>query len=296
MKTIKLFLLTAIVTMFTACSDDDFNTKSVTVGFDSDEVYYNESDGLVRLPFVVEGERNGDIKVAIEIKENTAKDDVHFRVTSKVFNIPSDAEDVSVEMMILDDGMEENEDRDFTISIVQVQGGSPSEHNNCKIILKDVDAKPFFKLFGTFEAEAFYLKNKKPCNFKVVIDDEAEGTEEYLYGAGQPADWDVFKTKMIFGYNGDGTLSFEWGYLDGLYNFGSFIGVVSYAPYRLNAEGKAIFTEAVTVTYDKTYKTITFPENTLINTAVFSYDGGVKDYMGYCNDMVVITKLTRVEE
>ena len=39
------------------------------------------------------------------------------------------------------------------------------------------------------------------CNFTVTIDDESEGTGEFLYAAGQPSSFYGFDTKWILGYS-----------------------------------------------------------------------------------------------
>lgn len=299
MKNIKLFLLAVVAGLFAACSEDEnFNTNAVTVGFEDSEVSFNESDNMVFLPIKVTGERNGDIKLVITTEDNTAKDEEHYLITSKEINIPAGADEVKIEMRILDDGNVENDPRDFTIKIANVQGAKTSETSSVKVVLRDVDAKPFFKLFGKYEVEAYEVDGT-PCNFVVTIDDEAEGTEQYLYAEGAPScfkqSWD---TKMAFLFNGDGTLTFDYGYWDGLYNFGSFLGVVCALPCEVNEQGKVVPAfDGLTIKYNDTYDTIEFEEGTAYCIGAFVYDDGqITQYAGYTDGPVYLKKMTKIAE
>ena len=163
MKFSRIFLTLTVAAAFTACSnktewdiDGDMNTTDALVGFESATVVYNESDGLVKLPIKVTGERNGNVKINVKATDGTAVQDVHYIVTSGDLNIPAE-EKVSIELRLLDDGQEENEDREFTLTITSAEGAKVSEIATCTVTLKDVDANPFFKLFGTYEAEAYDL-------------------------------------------------------------------------------------------------------------------------------------------
>lgn len=296
MKKIKLFLLTAAAVLFAACSEDDLNSNAVQVGFEGAQIQFNESDGLVHFPLKVVGERNGDIKVKIGVTSGTAVENEHFIITSYDINIPADADEVCVEMRIIDDGQTENDDRTFTISVVDIQGAELSQDATCTVVLKDVDANPFFKLFGKYEAEAFDVKSGDPCNFIVTIDDDGDGDGKYLYASGCPSFWYGFDTKIILGYNPDGTLNVEYGYWDGLYNFGSYTGVVCYQPGFLT-EGKIRPVEEASATYNSTFDTITFEDGLLFTTGVYVYDNGnITDYKGYYDAPVYVTKLTKVNE
>lgn len=301
MKFSRIFLALTVATAFTACSNKtewdvsgDINTTDAEVGFESATVAYNESDGLVKLPIKVTGERNGNIKIKVQATDGAAVQEVHYLMTSGDLNIPAE-EIVSVELRLLDDGQEENEDREFTLTITNVEGAKLSEISTCTVTLKDVDANPFFKLFGTYEAEAFDLEGN-PCNFTVTIDDEAEGTEEYLYAAGQPGSFYGFETKWILAYSPDGTLSFEYGYWDGLYNFGSFTGVVTLQPFFFNADTeKWVPADAASATYNDTYDTITFEEGMAVGTGVYKYeDGQITSYVVCYDGPVYVTKFTKV--
>ena len=301
MKFSKIFLTLTVAAAFTACANKtewdvsgDINTGKAEVGFESATVAYNESDGLVKLPIKVTGERNGNIKIKVKATDGTAVQEEHYIMTSEDLNIPA-GEDVSLEFRLLDDGQEENDAREFTLTITGVEGAELSEISTCTVTLKDVDANPFFKLFGTYVAEAYDMEGN-PCNFNVTIDDEAEGTEKYLYAAGQPDSFYGFDTKWILAYSTDGTLSFEYGYWDGLYNFGSFTGVVTLQPFFFNADTeKWAPAESAAATYNDTFDTITFEEGMAVGTGVYVYDNGqITTYAGRYDGPVYVTKFTKV--
>lgn len=300
MKNIKLFLLAAAATMFAACSEEEFNSNAVTVGFESSTISYKESDGTIILPLKIEGERNGDIKVQVVATDGTAKSEQHYIMTSGDINIPANAEEIGVEIRLLDDGQEENEDRTFTLKVVSAKGAQISSIGEVVVSLLDVDANPYYKLFGTFEAEAVDLEGK-PCNFTVTIDNDGDTDEKYLYACGLPesiaAEWDANACKWILAYDPDGTLTFEVGYWDGLYNFGSFVGVVSTMPFFLEGD-KLLASETASATYNETYDTIEFEEGMLLGIGVYAYDqasSSITQYMGRYGLPVYVTKLTRVK-
>ena len=301
MKFSRIFLTLIVAAAFTACANKtewdvsgDINTSKAEVGFESATVAYNESDGLVKLPIKVTGERNGNIKIKVNATDGTAVQEVHYIMTSGNLIIPAD-EVASLEFRLLDDGQEENEDREFTLTITNVEGATLSDISTCTVILKDVDADPFFKLFGTYEAEA-YEPDGTPCNFTVTIDDESEGTGEFLYAAGQPSSFYGFDTKWILGYSEDGTLTLQYGYWDGVYNFGSFKGVVCLMPYFYNEQtGKWVPSESASATYNDTFDTITFEDGMAIGTAVYVYENSqITDYAGRYDGPVFVKKFTKV--
>ena len=301
MKISRLFLTLTVAAAFTACSnkiewdiDGDINSGNAQVGFASSNVAFNESEGLVKLPIQVTGERNGNIKIKVQATDGTAIHEQHYIMTSGDLNIPAE-EEVSIELKLIDDDQEVNEDREFTLTITSVEGAKVSETATCTVTLKDVDNKPFFRLFGKYEAEA-YDTDGNPCNFYVTIDDEGENTEEYLYAAGLPDGFEPFDIKWILAYSPDGTMTFEMGYWDGTYNFGSFSGVVTTQPYFYNETDERWYpAETASATYNDTYDTITFQEGMALGTAVYKYEGGqITTYAGRYDGPIIVKKFTKV--
>lgn len=301
MKYIKLFMLAAVATLFAACSDDEsFNTSEVTVGFEAAEQTYLESAIMINVPVKITGERNGDIKLKVEAVDGTAKDGEHYLVTSTDLNLPADSKDdvITVEVTIYDDGSEENDDRSFTLNIIDAKGAKIGTRS-CAITLKDVDKNPYFKLFGTYTVEAYDLKTGDPANFDITINDDSDpdSDEKYLYGAGAPDSWYGFESSWILEYSPNGTLQFSTdGYWDGLYNFGSFKGAVSVLPYVLTDASKLLPCDdgmGPQAVYNDTFDTIEFVDKCIITTAIWSYNGGFEAYKGYYDAPVVVKKLTK---
>lgn len=301
MKYYKLFMLIVVASLFAACSDDDsFNTNGdVTVGFAATEQVYNESDNMIYVPVKISGMRNGDIKFKVEAVDGSAKTNTHYMVTSGDINLPADSEDdvVNIEIAIYDDGQEENDDREFTLNIINADGATVGI-SSCVVTIKDVDKNPYFKLFGTYNVEAIDTKTGDAVNFELVINDDqdAASAEKYLYGEGAPSTWYDFDTKWILEYHPDGTLQFSTdGYWDGLYDFGSFKGAISVLPYNL-VGSKLVPCEdgqGPKAVYNDTFDTIEFVDDCYLSTAVWSYTTTFEAYRGYYDPFIKVTKLTK---
>lgn len=294
MKTIYLYLLAMTAILFAACSDDDnMNSAPVTVSFNAAEVTFKESDNLVNVPIVVDGERNGDIKVSLKVTDGSAISEGHFIVTSTEINIPADSEDTSfnVEMILIDDGTEENDDREFTIAIDKVDGATIGTNGSVKVILKDVDKNPYFKLFGTWKATATDVGSGEQVTFDVKISDN-DGydsyAEDYLVcqgflEAGSP-NGDAY---WLLAYSKNGTLKLEAGnpYFYAAYNFGQFIGAVAVGAYTAEAKPK-VGSEDLMATYNDSFDRIVFDTesaNPWMGIMVHLYDtstGAIGQYMG----------------
>ena len=181
MKKLYLTLLSAVALMFAACSDDDnMNSTNATISFKNSEVTFLESAGMVNVPLVVEGERNGDIKVHLKATDGSAVETGHYLVTSTDINIPAGSEETTfnVEVIIYDDGTEENDDRTFTLSIESIEGAKAGQNESCSVKLKDVDKNPYFKLFGEYTATGIDSKSGETITFDVTISD-TDGHDTY---------------------------------------------------------------------------------------------------------------------
>lgn len=293
MKTIYLYLLAMTAILFAACSDDDnMNSAPVTVSFNAAEVTFKESDNLVNVPIVVDGERNGDIKVSLKVTDGSAISEGHFIVTSTEINIPADSEDTSfnVEMILIDDGTEENDDREFTIAIDKVDGATIGTNGSVKVILKDVDKNPYFKLFGTWKATATDVGSGEQVTFDVKISDndgDDSYAEDYLVCQGF---WEAgaYNDKVIWllAYSKNGTLKLEAGnpYFWDYYNFG-FIGFVAVGAYTAEAKPK-VGSEDLMATYNDSFDRIVFDTesaNPWMGIMVHRYDsstGSIGEYAG----------------
>ena len=292
-------MLAAASMMLAACSEkENVNSSDATVGFQSTTVEYKESDGMIKLPIKIDGERNGNIKIKVEATDGTAKSEEHYILTSGDINVPATVEGtIDLEIRLIDDGQTENDDREFKLTITEVNGATLGANKTVTVVVKDVDKNPYYKLFGTYTADAYDVEGN-PCPFTVTIDNDGDTDEQYLYATGLPTDFYQFDTKWILAYSPDGNLTFEYGYWDGLYNFGSFVGVVTTMPYFQNeSTGKWAAAESASATYNDTFDTITFEDGMGMCTAVFAYDEAsrnVTDYMGYYDGPVVVKSFKRV--
>ena len=117
---IYAFLLAAIV--FAGCSDEDetsWNSLDATVGMGEVEFACKENKGIVSVPVVVEGNRNGAIEVTVDVAEygdNPAMANVHYFLTSNKIIIPADATAGEIEFRVVDDN-EINESRTFVVTL-----------------------------------------------------------------------------------------------------------------------------------------------------------------------------------
>lgn len=289
MKSIYTYLLIIATVLLAACSDDDnLNTNNVTVSFEQSEFTYLESAGLVNIPLKVEGARNGDIKVQLKVTDGTAISEGHYIVTSDVINIPVDSEDTTfdVEVLLLDDGNTENDDRNFTIAIAEVEGASIGANASCNVILQDVDKNPYFKLMGEWTLTAVDAGTGEELSWNVNISDN-DGYDSYA------EDYLVFKGYNEAGsFNGDaiwlvaydksGTLSItSTEYFYAAYNFGSFIGAVCITPMDMSGKPS---TTAIPGTFNNTFDEIVFDTSvSILGLKVHEYNtetGEIGSYMG----------------
>ena len=189
MKSVYIYLLAMVSILFTACSsDDDMNTTNATVSFTQAEFSFAESAGMVKIPIKVEGERNGDIRVQLKVTDGTAISEGHYMVTGETINIPVDSDDETfdVEVLVIDDGNEENDDRQFTIAIASVEGATVGTNGSCNVVLCDVDKNPYFKLFGAWTLTATDVVTGNQVSWDVTITDDGEESnhEKYLVCSG----------------------------------------------------------------------------------------------------------------
>lgn len=183
MKFGKIYSLLLAATMFTSCSEDSelWNTQNATISMEQQELTFKENRGIVNVPIVVEGERNGAIRVTVEVAEtgtNPAMDDIHYLVTSKTIVIPADATVGQIELSTVDD-MDINESRTFTMTISQVDGGSIGTAKTTSLILSDNDAAFYEKLMGKWKFQAANASSGAPVSYDVTIVGYEEGEAGY---------------------------------------------------------------------------------------------------------------------
>lgn len=149
-------MLLAFVSVFAACSDDDYNTNGdTTVSFAKATLTTKESAGLIEIPVNVEGARNGDVSFVVkaeEVGDSPAKEDENYYITSKKINLKADtltSNSVNVELNIVDDDVL-NDDRTFKLTIASVNGGKVGENSSILITIRDNESSYFEQFFGTW--------------------------------------------------------------------------------------------------------------------------------------------------
>ena len=134
MNYLKRFAILLLPLIMIACNDDDnLNTGTATVEFQSAEIEIKELTSSLNLPIVVKGENNGLIKVRIEMKDNNSGFDKDILITDYNLVIPAGVESVNVETLlsIANDEIEQN--RSFSIAIAHVEGAIAGSNAICKV-------------------------------------------------------------------------------------------------------------------------------------------------------------------
>lgn len=301
MKSIYYIFLFALATMlFTACSDDDdMNTTNAEVSFEQAEVSFAESAGMVNIPVRVVGERNGNIKVHLKVTDGTAISEGHYIVTSNVINIPADSDDevYNVEVIVLDDGNQENDDRNFTVAIESVDGATVSTNSTCNVILKDVDKNPYFKLFGSWTLTAIDAVTGENVTLDVKISDDSKEAyhEKYLICSGfnEAGTYDA-SIPWVLAYSSEGRVNVVEGIFYAAYNFGSFIGAVCVAPMTMAGRPSDV---PIPGTYNETFDEITFNQEIgLVGVKVHEYDnatGEIGELKGRYGNPYLLVKMVK---
>ncbi len=272
MKNLKIYAFCLCAVIMAACSGDDesFNTGAATVNLQETEITVKESAGLCTVPVVVTGERNGNIRVTIELENHNAKEDEDYIFTTKTLVIPAGEEVANFEFRTVDDNII-NGDRSFDLVIADVQGASVGSSNRLAVTIKDNDSDLYETLAGTWiftgTSSAITVSNVK-VSFSVKVNTAEEGTEAYEH-------YLVCSNKNGFDPDNDIEWEFSWRLH---YEYDSaaqktYLSIVpgedvaSYGPYtirfrRLALDGSS--SEVYRGEYDAETKTVTFENANLI--------------------------------
>ena len=272
MKNLKIYAFCLCAVIMAACSGDDesFNTGAATVNLQETEITVKESAGLCTVPVVVTGERNGNIRVTIELENHNAKEDEDYIFTTKTLVIPAGEEVANFEFRTVDDDII-NGDRSFDLVIADVQGASVGNSNRLSVTIKDNDSDLYETLAGTWiftgTSSAITVSNVK-VSFSVKVNTAEEGTEAYEH-------YLVCSNKNGFDPDNDIEWEFSWRLH---YEYDSaaqktYLSIVpgedvaSYGPYtirfrRLALDGSS--SEVYRGEYDAETKTVTFENANLI--------------------------------
>lgn len=179
MKLTKIFALALAAITMTACSDDDddfsYNTLSgVTVEMAESNVEVVESQGLFSVPIVVNGDRNGYVRVTIECTETGTDPAIanrHYLLTSDVINIPADQTTGQVEFKTVD-MRGDDPNRTFNVTIIKVEGGAVGSRPTTTV---QIDEKGPAPVIAALPGTWFMSGNRyNPSTRKIDLPYEAE--------------------------------------------------------------------------------------------------------------------------
>lgn len=146
MKLNKLLAIAIAALTFTGCSNDDnteYNTASdVTVSMEDATIEVPEDNsGMINVPVKVTGKANGMIKVTVELQKygsNPADADVHYIATTNYVYIPEGQNVGNIEFHATGDEVV-NENRQFAVKIVNVEGAKIGSETTTVVTLVDDD-------------------------------------------------------------------------------------------------------------------------------------------------------------
>lgn len=283
MKLTKYLMIACSVLLFAACSnDDDWNTDgNVTVEMAKATMKVKENAGMFYVPLQVTGEANGPIRVTVNVAEvaaSPATEDKHYILTSKTVVIPADESSVSLEFTAAND-MDINDDRLFTVTIVNVEGAKIGQQNTTEVTIADDDSLFYEALQGawTFSDINFFDDTAESFTMKMYGVDEGEaGYEETLYlsGFGGRSNLVAEVNYICNDATNEVTLEFELGQTLGQLNF-TGLGVCDVV--LCTAVGNQVSASGViTAKVSADLRTITFDPNDAFLFAVFAGN----DYKG----------------
>ncbi len=231
----KKFLYTIVAALavgassltLSSCSDDDtINSAAATVGMGQSTHTVKENKGLFTIPVVVNGEQNGDIKVAVEVKSLSANCvvDENVIVTSTEVVIPASKKSVNIEIKSVDD-REINDDRQFSVTLVSAEGAKISETEKTTLItLLDNDNIPYDRMDGEWIFTAANMfKEDTPVEswetrLTTVVDDDEPGYGSVItmspWSIWTGDSYDFISHTLLFKYNASSetaTVTFKLG-------------------------------------------------------------------------------------
>lgn len=284
MKLTKYLLVACTALFLASCNDDEnLNTDgNVTVQFASATMKAKENADLFYVPLEVNGKTNGPIRVTVEVAETTsspAEEDVHYILTSKTVVIPNDSTEVSLEFAAIND-MDINDDREFTVSITNVEGAKVGQNSSVTVTITDDDSLFYEALQGNWTLTCIDDEGAEGTfNVKIYgVDEGEEGYEQTLYLSGfMGYNWVVME--MTYIYDSDEnviylSLPFGQQIAEGV-NFG--LGGTNEVVLA-SLEGNYIYFDGEYVaTASLDMKSITFEPDVMTTGAIFSG----ADFTGY---------------
>lgn len=208
MKLKNIFISLLAATALVACSDDEqsWNNGNATVEMGQSEISVRENAGIFNVPIVVTGEQNDYIRVTVEVAETgttPAMEDVHYYITSKSIVIPADATSGNIEISAVNDN-DINENRTFTITIVDAEGAQIGSQATANVELRDEDSDFYEKLKGSWVITGINANDgTSPISWQGTITGVNEGEDGYgevLYLSGFGG-YDFISATLLYHYD-----------------------------------------------------------------------------------------------
>ena len=262
-------MLFAVAAVFAACSDSDdksWNSNSATVSMAQGAMTVSEAKGLFNVPVAVSGERNANVQITVAVtaaEVNPATEDVDFLITTKTINISPDQTQGNIEILTVDND-DINENRSFTLTIVDVKGATLGDVKATEVTLKDNDALFYEKIAGAWKMNSVSKAGAaQSWDVKVHVAEEGDADyEKFVYVTGMMGyDW----TMATLAYNYDKEtkkvcLMFVTGFTgvapfaeDVNFNLGGVNDV-----YLTSIAGNSLYLEPIYGELSEDMKTITF--------------------------------------
>lgn len=216
MNYLKRFAILLLPFVIIACNDDDeLNTGTATVEFQSAEIEIKELTSSLNLPIVVKGEHNGLIKVHIEVEDNHSgfENDKDILITDNNLLIPAGTESVHIEALLSIANDEIIQNRSFSVTITNVEGAAIGANATCKIsILENSPLEGKYAMEGKSQLQSPNGVTSYACTL-TSVDDSFE--QLYLdFGQGGAALVEVETT----GNEGEYKLTIAASQVVGTYN------------------------------------------------------------------------------
>lgn len=284
---IYTFLLAAMT--FAACSDDEpaWNSGNATVKMEQTEISVRENAGLFNVPITVEGERNGLVRVEVEVAElgtTPAMEDVHYYITSKSIVIPADATTGNIEIATVNDD-EINDTRTFTMTIKKVEGATIADQASTTISLRDEDSDFYEKLKGPWTMQGVGVSGGTTTWTGTItgMSENEEGYGRILYFSGFCGQASLLLT-LQYSYDVAtkvGSLDIVYGTSTGQLNF-TGLGVCDVMAGGVSSAGSIIIPEGIIPgTWNDEFTQITFDPNAALigavvqNSSILGYFDGL---------------------
>lgn len=270
MKLFKIFAIAIAALSVTACSDDDskWNTEAdATVEMGEATFSTKEGRGMVKIPLVVKGERNGNVKVTLDVQsdfENPAKEDQNLYLTTKTIVIFPEDNTYDVEVTIVDD-KDMNDARFCNVVIASVEGATIGAQSYTTIEIKDNDSEPYDRLAGEWMLKTAQISDNGDAAYSQQLinlesyDEGEPGYNKYYKVKGLVSGAPELVYRAYFNYDVEsetGELTLAYGQNGGSIEVNSTFGEQAIYLMYLTSDGYLSDSGSCLFTFDGTFSTM----------------------------------------